>query len=78
MSILPSQTLKPRLFFADNLRTFLIALVFLVHFAIIYGSPVGSFYGFREHADLPSDLFYILFTAAAQAFFMGLQDPNNS
>ena len=68
----PSQALKPRLFFADNLRTFLIALVFLVHLAIVYGSPVGSFYGFNEQAGLPSDLVYILFTVAAQAFFMGL------
>ena len=40
--------------------------------AIVYGSPVGSFYGFNEQAGLPSDLVYILFTVGAQAFFMGL------
>lgn len=32
------QVLKPRLFFVDNLRTFVIILVFLVHIAITYGA----------------------------------------
>lgn len=68
----PLKSSQPRFFFADNLRTFLVALVFLVHLGIVYGSPVGSFYGFQEQAGLPSDLVYILFIVCSQAFFMGL------
>jgi hypothetical protein len=33
------QTTKPRLYFVDNLRTFVIILFFLVHIAITYGDP---------------------------------------
>jgi peptidoglycan/LPS O-acetylase OafA/YrhL len=67
-----SQEIKPRLFFVDNLRTFLIALVFIVHLSIIYGSPVGSFYGFKAQASTAVDAVYVIFAAVVQAFFMGL------
>ena len=72
MSMQTSQEIKPRLFFADNLRTFLIALVFIVHLSIIYGSPVGSFYGFQAQAGTAVDAVYVIFAAIVQAFFMGL------
>ena len=51
---LPTRVSQSRLFFVDNLRVLLIALVFLVHLAITYGSPVGSWYyqeGLVSNAD---------------------------
>lgn len=67
------QISSPRLLFIDNLRTFLIALVFLDHLAIVYGSPIGGFYGFQlGQIGMPLGLVYISFQTLAQAFFMGL------
>ena len=43
----------PRLFFVDNLRTFLIILVFLDHLAITYGSPFGSWYYHEGQVGFP-------------------------
>ncbi len=62
---------KPRLFFVDNLRTFAIVLVFLVHLAITYGAS-GLWY-YRE-GELTGLEFYafLAFTCTCQAFFMGL------
>ncbi len=65
-------TPEPRLFFIDNLRVFLIALVFLVHLAITYGSPLGIWYYQEGQVSMPSAVVYILFQAITQAFFMGL------
>jgi glucan biosynthesis protein C len=65
-------TPKPRLFFIDNLRVFLIALVILQHLAITYGAPSGSWYIHEGIVDLPMGFVYIFFLAANQAFFMGL------
>ena len=65
-------TPEPRLFFIDNLRVFLIALVFLVHLAITYGSPLGTWYYQEGQVSMPSAVVYILFQAIVQAFFMGL------
>jgi glucans biosynthesis protein C len=66
------QSPKPRLFFLDNLRILPITLVFLVHLAITYGSPAGSWYYHEGTVDLPLGAIYVLFQAASQAFFMGL------
>jgi Acyltransferase family len=63
---------QPRLFFVDNLRVFLIALVLLVHLAITYGSPVGSWYYQEGVISMPSAAIYITFMGLCQAFFMGL------
>jgi glucan biosynthesis protein C len=67
-----AQTLKPRLFFIDNVRAFLITLVILQHLAITYGAPSGLWYIHEGTVDLPAGFFYIFFLAANQAFFMGL------
>ncbi|HYC20311.1 MAG TPA: acyltransferase family protein [Candidatus Bathyarchaeia archaeon] len=68
----PAEKLSDRLFFADNLRTFLIVLVVLHHLAIVYGA-VGPFYFY----DPPTNdkLAYVMFFAFVlinQAWFMGL------
>jgi glucan biosynthesis protein C len=72
VSIGMSKALQPRLYFADNLRVFLIALVLLVHMAITYGSPVGSWYYQEGVLSMPSGAVYVVFLGLVQAFFMGL------
>ena len=62
----------PRLFFIDNLRTFLIILVFLDHLAITYGSPFGSWYYHEGQVGFPAAALCATFQGLAQAFFMGL------
>jgi glucans biosynthesis protein C len=61
-----------RLFFIDNLRTFLIILVFLDHLAITYGSPFGSWYYHEGQVGFPAAALYATYQGFAQAFFMGL------
>jgi Acyltransferase family len=61
-----------RLFFVDNLRTFLIILVFLDHLAITYGSPFGLWYYHEGQVGFPEAALYGAFQGFAQAFFMGL------
>jgi len=63
---------RPRFFFIDNLRVFLIILVILVHLAITYGSPTGLWYIHEGIVDLPLGFVYVVFLAVCQAFFMGL------
>jgi glucan biosynthesis protein C len=63
---------QPRLFFVDNLRVLLIGLVFLVHMAITYGSPVGSWYYQEGVLNMPTAVIYVTFLGLVQAFFMGL------
>ncbi len=65
------QALKPRLLFVDNLRTFAIILVLLVHIALTYGAS-GLWY-YRE-GELTGPLYWVFlaFTCTCQAFFMGL------
>jgi glucans biosynthesis protein C len=65
-------TLKPRLFFLDNLRVLPITLAILVHLSITYGSPTGAWYYREGLVGLPAGAVYVLFQAASQAFFMGL------
>ncbi len=67
-----AQTPKPRLYFIDNLRAFLIILVILQHLAITYGAPTGLWYIHEGIVELPMGFIYVFFLAANQAFFMGL------
>jgi glucan biosynthesis protein C len=69
---MPENSIKPRLFFIDNLRAVLIILVILQHLAITYGAPTGSWYIHEGFVDLPAGFIYVFFLAANQAFFMGL------
>jgi hypothetical protein len=65
------QTPKPRLFFVDNLRTFTIILVFIVHIAITYGAA-GLWYYKEGQLAGPEYYAFLAFTCICQAFFMGL------
>jgi glucan biosynthesis protein C len=67
-----SKALQPRLFFVDNLRVFCIVLVLLVHLAITYGSPLGSWYYQEGVLGMPTAAVYVVFPGLCQAFFMGL------
>ncbi len=67
-----NQGKAPRLSFVDNLRTFLIILVFLDHLAITYGSPYGNWYYHEGQVGFPAAAPYATFQGFAQAFFMGL------
>ncbi len=62
---------NPRILFVDNLRIFLISLVVLHHLAITYGGPGSWFYN-ESQAEFPEILFYGIFLATNQAFFMGM------
>jgi glucan biosynthesis protein C len=65
------QALKSRLLFVDNLRSFAIVLVFLVHIAITYGAS-GLWYYKEGQLTGPEYYIFLAFTCACQAFFMGL------
>jgi glucan biosynthesis protein C len=67
-----TQTAKPRMFFVDNLRVFLIVLVILVHLTITYGAPTGLWYIHEGIVTMPAGLVYVFFQVICQAFFMGL------
>ena len=60
-----------RLFYIDNLRIFLIALVVLHHFNITYGGP-GDWYYSESEAGMPEMVVQSVFNATNQAFFMGM------
>ncbi len=62
---------KPRLYFIDNLRIFLIGLVILHHLAITYGGPGGWYYQESE-AGIPEIIPMAMFLSTNQAFFMGM------
>lgn len=62
---------KSRLFYIDNLRIFLIALVVLHHLAITYGAPGGWYYN-ESQAEFPLLIPMAMFVATNQAFFMGM------
>jgi glucans biosynthesis protein C len=59
-----------RIYYIDNLRIFLIALVVLHHLSITYGASGGWYYQEVE-ADTFTSLILTMFTAANQSFFMG-------
>src|SRR5450759_5092359 len=62
---------KNRLLFIDNIRILLILLVILVHLAITYGAPVGSWYYHEGKPGMIENVFYICFLGISQSFFMG-------
>ena len=62
---------KPRIFYIDNLRIFLIALVVLHHLSITYGAT-GSWFYKEVEGDTATTLILTMFTATNQSFFMGL------
>jgi len=67
-----SKKLSDRLYFADNLRTYLVVLVVLHHIAIVYGM-VGAFYYYEPPYNDPlAYAVLIIFAAVDQAYFMGL------
>lgn len=59
-----------RLLYIDNMRTFIVTLVILVHVSVTYG-PVGSWW-YYERTGLPSTYLLGFFASLSQAFFMGL------
>ena len=61
---------KSRLFYIDNLRIFLIALVVLHHLAITYGAP-GDWYYNEGEGGLVESMLLAMFVASNQSFFMG-------
>ncbi len=61
---------RPRLFFIDNLRILLIALVVLHHLAITYGHS-GGWYYYEGQPDMVTSIVFTLFNAVNQAFFLG-------
>lgn len=67
----PSNTIKLRLFYIDNLRILLTIIVILHHLSIGYGAP-GDWY-YREDGQIGtvSSIVMTLFVALNQAFFMG-------
>jgi glucan biosynthesis protein C len=67
-----NKKLSDRLYFADNLRTFIIVLVVLHHIAIIYGI-IGAFYYYEPPYNDPLAFTVLgLFVIINQAYFLGL------
>lgn len=66
-----SPAVKPRLFFIDNIRTLLVALVMLVHLSIAYGA-VGLWYYQEGVMTAPASYVFAIFEGLCQAFYMGL------
>ena len=62
---------KPRIYYIDNLRVFLIGLVVLLHFNITYGAP-GDWYYNESESGIPEIIPQAMFNATNQAFFMGM------
>ncbi len=68
----PSEKPSDRLYFADNLRTYLIVLVVLHHIAIVYG-VVGAFYYYEPPYNDPLAFTVLgLFAVINQAYFLGV------
>lgn len=70
---MPGTIAKPeRLFYIDNIRWLMIVFVIMVHAAVTY-SGIGSWY-YIESAKLDalSFVFFVIFQAFMQAYFMGL------
>ena len=61
-----------RIFYIDNLRIFLTALVICHHQAIAFNAPDGWYYIVRESTDIVSTIALVIFVAVNQAFFMSL------
>ena len=68
----PSRKSSDRLYFADNLRTWLIVLVVLTHLAVVY-TAVVPFYYVEPPPSYPLPLVVlVIFILINQAYFMGL------
>ena len=63
---------KRRLFYLDNLRTFLTMLVISHHIADTYSNTGGWYYMEAQPQDSISTLLIVMFQAINQSFFMGL------
>jgi peptidoglycan/LPS O-acetylase OafA/YrhL len=71
LPILENPAVNTRLHYLDNLRTFLVMLVMLVHTAITYGASGGWYY--HEVSDFSLTSIILTFgVAITQSFFMGL------
>ncbi len=68
----PPRKLSDRLYFADNLRTFLITLVVLHHLAIVYTGAGAFYYVEPTPIDQLALAVLVIFIAINQAYFMGL------
>ncbi|MGA9080047.1 MAG: acyltransferase, partial [Halobacteriota archaeon] len=64
--------MRDRLYFADNLRTYLITLVVLHHLAIVYTGAGGFYYVEPTPIDQLALAVLVIFIALNQAYFMGL------
>jgi peptidoglycan/LPS O-acetylase OafA/YrhL len=64
--------LSDRLYFADNLRTYLITLVVLHHLAIVYTGAGAFYYVEPTPIDQLALAVLVIFIALNQAYFMGL------
>jgi len=69
---LPPRRLSDRLYFADNLRTYLITLVVLHHLAIVYTGAGAFYYVEPTPIDQLALAVLVIFIALNQAYFMGL------
>ena len=68
----PTKSAVPRLYYLDNLKVFLTALVMCHHLSISFGAPGGWYYRLDDTPGLPSLVVFSIFTAVDQAFFMSL------
>lgn len=64
------KNIKIRKIYIDNLRTFLVTLVMLLHIAVTYG-PIGFWY-YYERTGLLSTYLLGFFVSFSQAFLLGL------
>ncbi len=69
---LPPKKPSERLYFADNLRTFIIVLVVLHHIAIVYGANAPFYFYDPPSNDRLAYLVLFVFILINQAWFMGL------
>lgn len=67
-----NSTLKPRLYFIDNLRWLMILFVVIMHANVTY-SMLGSWYYVEEaKLDLFQTIYFSIYGTFTQAYFMGL------
>ena len=64
--------LRDRLFFIDNIRIMLVALVIIFHLAITYGGPGDWYYSENSQVTVTEGAIYAIFLGVSQSFFMGL------
>jgi glucan biosynthesis protein C len=69
---LSPRKLSDRLYFVDNLRTWIITLVVLHHLAIVYGAGAAFYYVDPPYNDPLAYVVLLIFILFNQAYFMGL------